>query len=47
MRYAFGLIVKSAPDNVREFFDHFRRQRGGPIHPDEKISDEDIRRLFE
>ena len=47
MRYAFGLIVKSAPENVREFFEHLRRQRGEPIRPDEKITDEDIRRLFE
>ena len=47
MRYAFGLVVKSAPGNVREFFEHLHRQRGQPIRPDEKISDEDIRKLFE
>jgi len=46
MRYAFGLIVKSAPENVREFFEHLRRQRGESIRPDEKITDEDIKRLF-
>ncbi len=47
MRYVFGLIVKSAPENVREFFEHLRRQRGEAIRPDEKITDEDIERLFE
>jgi len=46
MRYSLGLIIKSATQNVREFFEHLRRQRGEPIRPDEKISDEDIRRLF-
>ncbi|MFA7485440.1 MAG: hypothetical protein WCZ89_05405, partial [Phycisphaerae bacterium] len=47
MRYTLGLVIKSAPHNVREFFDHLRRQRGEPIRPDEKITDEDIRKLFE
>ena len=47
VRYACGLVVKSVPENVREFFEHLRRQRGGPIRPDEKITDEEIRRLFE
>ena len=46
MRYAVGLIVKSAPQNVKEFFEHLRRQRGKPIRPDERITDEDIERLF-
>lgn len=46
MRYSLGLIIKSASQNVREFFEHLRRQRGEPIRPDEKITDEDIRRLF-
>ena len=46
MRYTLTLIVKSAPENVREFFEHIRRQRGEPIRPDERITDEDIRRLF-
>jgi len=46
MRYALGLIIKSAPENIREFFEHIRRQRGEPIRPDEKITDDDIRRLF-
>ena len=46
MRYAFGLIVKSAPENVKEFFEHLRRQRGEPIRPDERITDEDIERVF-
>ena len=46
MRYSLGLIIKSASQNVREFFDHLRRQRGEPIRPDEKITDEDIKRLF-
>jgi len=47
MRYSVGLVIKSAPENMYEFFDHIRRQRGEPIRPDEKITDEDIRRLFE
>ncbi len=46
MRYALGLAIKSAPGNVKEFFEHLRRRRGEPIRPDEKITDEDIRRLF-
>lgn len=46
MRYSLGLIIKSAPQNVSEFFEHLRKQRGEPIKPDEKITDEDIRRLF-
>ena len=46
MRYSLGLIIKSAPENVKEFFEHLRRQRGEPIRPDEKITDEDIMRLF-
>jgi hypothetical protein len=47
MRYSLGLVIKSASANVREFFEHLRRQRGEPIRPDEKITDEDLRRLFE
>ena len=47
MRYSLGLVIKSAPGNVKEFFEHIRRQRGEPIRPDERITDEDIRRLFE
>ncbi len=46
MRYSLGLAIKSAPGNVKEFFEHLRRRRGEPIRPDEKITDEDIRRLF-
>ena len=46
MRYAVGLMAKSAPENVRQFFDHVRRQRGEPIGPGETISDEDIQKLF-
>lgn len=46
MRYSLGLVIKSAPENVREFFEHLRRQRGEPIRPDEKITDEDIKKLF-
>ena len=46
MRYSLGLMIRSAPSNVKEFFDHMRRQRGEPIGPEEKITDEDIRRLF-
>lgn len=46
MRYSLGLVIKSAPENVKEFFEHLRRQRGEPIRPDEKITDEDIKRLF-
>lgn len=47
MRYSLGLAIKSAPGNVKEFFEHLRRRRGEPISPDERITDEDIRRLFE
>jgi hypothetical protein len=47
MRYSLGLMIKSAPENVREFFEHVRKQRAEPIRPDEKITDEDIRKLFE
>ncbi len=46
MRYSLGLMIRSASGNVKEFFDHLHRQRGEPIGPDEKISDEDMRRLF-
>ena len=47
MRYSVGLMIKSAAENVKEFFEHLRRQRDEPIRPDEKITDEDIRKLFE
>ena len=47
MRYSFGLIVRSAPENIEEFFERAKRHRGEPIRPDERITDEDIRRLFE
>lgn len=47
MRYSLGLAIKSASENVKEFFEHLRRQRGEPLRPDEKITDEDIKRLFE
>lgn len=47
MRYSLGLVIKSASENVKEFFEHLRKQRGEPIRPDEKITDEDIRKLFE
>ena len=46
MRYSLGLAIKSAPGNVKEFFEHLRRRRGEPIRPDERITDEDIRKLF-
>jgi len=46
MRYSIGLMIKSAPENVKEFFEHMRRQRGESIRHDEKITDEDIQRLF-
>ena len=46
MRYSLGLMIKSAPENLKQFFDHMRRQRGEPIRLDEKITDEDIERLF-
>ena len=46
MRYSLGLAIKSAPGNVEEFFEHLRRRRGEPIRPDERITDEDIKRLF-
>jgi hypothetical protein len=47
MRYSLGLAIKSAPGNMSEFFEHLRRRRGEPIRPDERITDEDINRLFE
>ena len=47
MRYAIGLAIKSAPENIREFFEHLHRQRGEPIRPHETITDEEIDRLFE
>lgn len=46
MRYALGLAIKSGPENVKEFLEHIRKQRGEPIRPDEQITDEDLRRLF-
>jgi predicted lipid carrier protein YhbT len=46
MRYSLGLAIKSAPGNVKEFFEHLRRRRGEPMRPDERVTDEDIRRLF-
>ena len=46
MRYSLGLAIKSAPGNVNEFFEHLRRRRGEPIRSDERITDEDIKRLF-
>jgi len=47
MRYAVGLAIKSAPENIREFFEHLHRQRGEPIRPNETITDDEINRLFE
>ncbi|MHC4264774.1 MAG: hypothetical protein ACYSUK_02450 [Planctomycetota bacterium] len=46
IRYSFGLAIKSAPENISEFLEHIRRQKGKPISPNEKITDEDLRRLF-
>lgn len=46
MRYSLGLMIKSAPGNLKDFCDRVRRQRGEPIGPDEKITDEDIRKLL-
>jgi hypothetical protein len=46
MRYSLELAIKSAPGNVKEFFEHQKRRRGEPIRPDERITDEDIKRLF-
>ncbi len=46
IRYSFGLAVKSAPENINEFFEHLRKQQRGPIKPGEKITDEEIKRLF-
>jgi alpha-L-fucosidase len=47
MRYSLGLVIKSAPGNVQQFFEHVKRQRGEPMRPHERITDEEIRRLFE
>ena len=46
MRYSIGLMIKSAPENVHQFFEHLRRQDAGPISTNETITDEDIQRLF-
>ena len=46
MRYSLGLAIKSAPGNLNEFFEHLRRRRGEPFKPNERITDEDIKRLF-
>ncbi len=46
MRYSLGLVVKSTPENVKEYFEHLRRQRGEPIRADEELTDEDIEQLF-
>jgi hypothetical protein len=46
IRYSFGLAIKSAPENISEFLEHIRKQKGRPISPNEKITDEDLRRLF-
>jgi hypothetical protein len=46
MRYSLGLAIKSAQGNVNEFFEHLRRRRSEPIKPDERITDEDIKKLF-
>jgi len=47
MRYSVGLAIKSAGENAREYIEHLRRRRGEKIGPDERITDEDIARLFE
>ncbi len=46
MRYSLELTIKSAPGNIKEFFEHQKRRRGEPIKPDERVTDEDIKRLF-
>jgi len=46
MRYSVGLVIKSTPENVKQFFEHIKKQRAQPIRPDEKITDDDIKRLF-
>ena len=46
MRYSVGLVIRSTPENVKQFFEHLKRQKGEPIRPDEKITDDDISRLF-
>ncbi|MFC1738294.1 hypothetical protein ACFL1G_04490 [Planctomycetota bacterium] len=46
IRYSFGLAVKSAPENISEFLEHLRKQSGKPIREDEKITDEELRKLF-
>jgi hypothetical protein len=46
IRYSFGLAIKSAPENISEFLEHIRKQKGRPISPNEKITNEELRRLF-
>ena len=47
IRYSVGLAIKSGPRNIKEFFDYMRSQKAEPIREGEKITDEEIRRLFE
>jgi len=46
-RYSIGLVIKSTPKNMEQFFEHMKKQRGWPIKPNERITDDDIKRLFE
>ncbi|MHC4132421.1 MAG: hypothetical protein ACYSSP_12880 [Planctomycetota bacterium] len=46
IRYSFGLAIKSAPENISEFLEHIRKQKGKPISPNDKITNEELRRLF-
>lgn len=45
--YFLRLSAKSCPKNIEEFLDHKRRQRGRPINPNERFTDDDFRRLIE
>ena len=46
MRYSLGLSIKSGKANVSEFLEHIRKQQDAPIRPDEKLTEDDLRRLF-
>jgi len=46
MRYSIGLAIKSTTKNMKQVFEHMKKQRAQPIKPHEKITDDDIKRLF-
>lgn len=47
MQYSLKLSRESAPKNIKHFIEHLRRDGDEPISPDESLTEEDIRKLFE